>query len=112
MNDLEKKYYRIAEVVELVGEPSSTLRYWEQQFPDVGKPRRNEGRTRFYRPADIEGLLMIKYLLKDRGFKIEAARAELSRNREGVTRRYAAVARLRLIRSRLVLLQQALDTRK
>lgn len=110
--ELDKKYYRIAEVVELVGEPASTLRYWEQQFPEVVKPRRNEGRTRFYRPVDVEGLRMISYLLKERGLKIEAARAELSRNREGITRRYAAIDRLRSIRERLVLMQQALDSRK
>ncbi len=110
--ELDKKYYRIAEVVELVGEPSSTLRYWEQQFPDVVKPRRNEGRTRFYRPSDIVGLRMIRYLLKDRGLKIEAARAELARNREGVTRRFEAVDRLRAIRARLVQLQLALASRK
>ncbi|MDE7119047.1 MAG: MerR family transcriptional regulator, partial [Muribaculaceae bacterium] len=35
MDSLDKKYYRIAEVAELVGVPQSTLRFWEKEFPQV-----------------------------------------------------------------------------
>ncbi|MDE6453261.1 MAG: MerR family transcriptional regulator [Muribaculaceae bacterium] len=112
MESLDKKYYRIAEVAALVGVSLSTLRYWETQFPDVIKPRRNAGATRFYRPSDIEGVRMVHYLLKERGLKMEAAKAELARNREGTSQRYQAVARLRAIRERLLLLREALDTRR
>lgn len=111
METLDKKYYKIAEVAELVGVAPSTLRFWETQFKDVLKPRRNTGGTRFYRPDDIEAVRMIHYLLKERGLKLDAARAELSRNREGVSRRYEAIARLQRVRERLVQLQQALDSR-
>lgn len=111
METLNKKYYRIAEVAELIGVPASTLRFWETQFPSVLKPRRNAGGTRFYRPSDVEALRMIHYLLKERGLKVEAARAELARNPEGTTRRYEVVARLRSIRSRLLLLHAALAAR-
>ncbi|MBJ2185043.1 MAG: MerR family transcriptional regulator [Muribaculaceae bacterium] len=112
METLDKKYYRIAEVAELVGVPASTLRFWEAQFSDIIKPRRNAGRTRFYRPADIEALRMVHYLLKERGLKLDAARAELARNREGVSRRFEVVERLRSVRSRLLLLQEALESRR
>ena len=111
MNDLDKKYYKIAEVVELVGEPASTLRFWEKEFPAIVKPRRNTGGTRFYRPADIEALRMIRYLLRDRGLRLEAARAELERNRDGISRRYEVVARLGGVRDRLLKLQEALESR-
>ena len=55
---------------------------------------------------------MVHYLVKERGLKIDAAIAELLRNREGVSRRFDAIDRLRRIRERLVLLQQALDSRR
>lgn len=111
MENLDKKYYRIAEVAAIVGVPQSTLRFWESRFRGVIKPRRNAGGTRFYTPADVEAVRMVHYLVKERGLKIDAAIAELLRNREGVSRRFDAIDRLRRIRERLVLLQQALDSR-
>lgn len=112
MDSLDKKYYSIAEVSDLTGLPHSTLRFWESEFPDVVKPRRNAGRTRFYTPRDIEGIRMLQYLLKERGLKLDAARAELARNRSGVSRRFEAVERLRAIRSTLVELRDALAGRQ
>ncbi|MDE6486090.1 MAG: MerR family transcriptional regulator [Muribaculaceae bacterium] len=112
MEALDKKYYRIAEVADLIGVPASTLRFWETQFPAVLKPRRNAGGTRFYRPSDVEALRMIHYLLKERGLKVEAARAELARNPQGTVRRYEVVASLRSIRDRLAALHAALSSRR
>lgn len=109
MEDLTKKYYRIGEVAELLGLPVSTVRYWESEFPRV-KPRRNDRGTRYYTPADVERLRVIRYLVKDRGMKIEAARASLRSNREGIERRSEVVERLRTLRSRVEALLQALDT--
>ena len=103
MENLDKKYYRIAEVAAIVGVPQSTLRFWESRFRGVIKPRRNAGGTRFYTPADVEAVRMVHYLVKERGLKIDAAIAELLRNREGVSRRFDAIDRLRRIRERLVL---------
>ena len=56
MENLDKKYYRIAEVAAIVGVPQSTLRFWESRFRGVIKPRRNAGGTRFYTPADVEAV--------------------------------------------------------
>ena len=95
MENLDKKYYRIAEVAAIVGVPQSTLRFWESRSRGVIKPRRNAGGTRFYTPADVEAVRMVHYLVKERGLKIDAAIAELLRNREGVSRRFDAIDRLR-----------------
>lgn len=112
MDTLDKKYYKIAEVAALTGVPATTLRFWESRFADYIKPRRNAGGTRFYRPADIEAVRMVHYLIKERGLHLDAALAELKRNREGVSRRTDVIARLRAIRARLAELQQALESRK
>ena len=111
MDNIEKKYYKIREVADILGLPPSTLRFWESKFTLV-KPRRNSGGTRFYTTADIEILRLIFYLVKDKGLKLEAAEAEIRRNRTGVTRRYRAIERLRDVRTKLTDLLKALEDKK
>lgn len=105
MDNLEKKFYRIREVSEMLDIPASTLRFWEGKFSFI-KPRRNDKQTRFYTPSDLEKLRMVKYLVKDRGLKIEAAEAMIKNNPDGVSRKALAVVRLRAVRDRL---QEMLD---
>ncbi len=110
MDSLDKKYYKIREVSEMLELPAPTLRFWEREFPDL-KPRRNEGGTRFYTPGDIETLRIIRFLVKDKGLKIAAAREMLRTNREGLSRRSDAIERLRGIRETLKGLLGALTSR-
>ncbi len=100
IDDLDKKYYKISEVADIINVPASTLRFWEKKFKLI-KPKRNAGGTRFYTPNDIEKIRMIYFLVKEKGLKLEAAEEQLRNNSTGVTRRYEAVARLRKVRSRL-----------
>ncbi len=110
MDTLDKKYYKIAEVAEMIGVPASTLRFWEKEFPQV-KPVRNAGGSRFYTPANVETLRMIYFLVREKGLRIEAARQALAANRSGVLRHADAVRRLREVRSRLTGLLDALTRR-
>ena len=71
-------------------------------------PKRNAKGTRFYTPADLERLRMIRYLLKDKGLHIDAAREALRTNRQGLERQARAVERLRSVRSTLVEMLDAL----
>ncbi len=97
---LDKKYYRISEVAELLNIPQSTLRFWEKEFTML-KPYRDSKGNRYYSPRDIEILKMIHYLVKERGLKIEAALAELRSNRQGVEKRFEVIERLKSIRDQL-----------
>lgn len=106
--NIEKKYYKIREVSEMLGIPQPTLRFWEQQFTVI-KPRRNDKGTRFYTSDDIESIKMVRYLVKERGFKIEKAQEIIAHNRSGVSRHYQAIERLKTIRSDLLKLLQAID---
>lgn len=106
MEQLDKQYYKIREVAEILQIPASTLRFWESRFTIIS-PRRNRGGTRFYTPADIEKIRMIHYLVKEKGLKLEAAEAQLRANRDGVSRQRDVVNRLKDIRGRL---SQLLDT--
>lgn len=110
-DSLDKKYYKIREVSELLELPAPTLRFWEREFPEL-KPRRNEGGTRFYTPADIETLRIIRFLVHDKGLKIAAAREQLRVNRDGLSRRSDAITRLRAIRASLKGMLDALSSRQ
>lgn len=47
MEEFDKKYYKIKDVSELLGVSASTLRYWEQEFPEC-RPRRSATNIRYY----------------------------------------------------------------
>ena len=111
MDALDKDYYKIKDVAELIGVPQSTLRYWEKEFPECS-PRRSASNIRYYTPADIETLRIIHFLLKVRGLKLDAAREQLRVNRHNVSRRMEVIDRLRQVREELVNLRKALNIRK
>lgn len=105
--ELSKKYYRIREVSDILSVPLSTLRYWETMFPQL-KPRRNDKGTRYYSPQDMDTLRRIKYLLHDRGLKIEAAVHQMKVATDSVATRQRAIDRMLEIRAALVAMRDSL----
>lgn len=110
MDGSEKKYYKISEVSVLLDVPASTLRFWESEFGNL-RPKRNARGTRFYSQADMERLQIIKYLVKDRGLHIEAAKKEMRNNPKGMENTARAVARLKEIRATLCGMLEAFERR-
>ena len=108
MQNLDKKFYKIGDVSEILGIPESTLRYWETQFTII-KPRRNKKNIRYYTPHDIEIISKVYYLVKEKGLKLDAAQAQIRHNRDGVDKRYDAIEQLKAIREHLVAFQKSLD---
>lgn len=100
MDEFDKTYYKISEVAEILGIPASTLRFWETKFTLI-TPRRNQGGTRFYTPKDIEVIRNIYFLVKEKGYKLEAAEAQLLNNKSGVSRQRDVVERLTNVRQKL-----------
>lgn len=111
MDSLDKKYYKISEVAEILNVAPSTLRFWESQFTII-KPKRNDRGTRFYTPKDIDTIRMIYFLVKEKGLKLEAAQEQIKHNHTGVSRRYEAIARLRDVRDTLQKMLDALNRRR
>lgn len=109
--DLDKEFYKIKDVAELLNVAPSTLRYWETEFPQC-RPKRSAHNLRYYTPKDIETLRIIKYLVKDKGLKISAAKEQLRVNRDNSDRRVEIIKRLEHIRGELVSMKRALDIRK
>src|SRR5215510_3822744 len=72
----DKLYFKIGEVSELLGVEPYVLRYWETEFPALS-PKKSGTGHRLYRRKDVELLLRIKHLLKEKRYTIEGARQSL-----------------------------------
>ena len=72
----DKLYFKIGEVSELLGVEPYVLRYWETEFA-VLSPKKSGTGHRLYRRKDVELLLRIKHLLRDKRYTIEGARQTL-----------------------------------
>lgn len=79
---MKKLYYSISEISELAGIEPHTLRYWEQNFPDL-KPKKNRGGNRVYKEADLSTILKIKDLVQDKKYSTEGARKKLQEDKAG-----------------------------
>jgi len=70
---LKKLYYSISEVSKLTGLEQYILRYWESEFEQL-KPSKNRAGNRIYTNKDIQLILKIKELLRDKKYTIEGAK--------------------------------------
>ncbi|HOO56487.1 MAG TPA: MerR family transcriptional regulator [bacterium] len=70
-------FYTIGETVEILDVPAHTLRYWEKEFKDFVKPRRNGQKNRIYSTEDINVLKLVKRLLEVELYTVAGARRQL-----------------------------------
>jgi DNA-binding transcriptional MerR regulator len=73
---LEKFFFRIGDVSELVGVEPHVLRYWETEFRSI-RPRKSRKGQRVYSRRDVELLTKIRHLLYIEGYTIDGARRRL-----------------------------------
>jgi DNA-binding transcriptional MerR regulator len=75
MKDLsiKKLYYSISEVSKITAIEQYVLRYWETEFEEL-KPQKNRAGNRIYTNKDIQLILHIKNLLRERKYTIEGAK--------------------------------------
>lgn len=79
MKDLsiKKLYYSISEVSKITEVEQYVLRYWETEFEQL-KPQKNRAGNRIYTNKDIQLILQIKNLLRERKYTIEGAKKILN----------------------------------
>jgi len=70
---IKKLYYSISEVSRITGIEQYVLRYWESEF-DCLKPQKNRAGNRIYTNKDIQLILKITELLREKKYTIEGAR--------------------------------------
>ncbi len=101
MFHVEKTYYNINEVAQMLGVTATTLRYWEKEFDEI-KPYRNKKRDRYFTTQDIEILQTIQYLTKVKGYTIAGAKEALKNNNASENSYADAVASLTQIKNFLL----------
>lgn len=105
---IEKSYYSIGEVAELLGVSQSLIRFWETEFEQL-QPKKNRKGNRMYTPANIEQLRTIYHLVKERGYTLKGAREMLKSKAPVVDKQLAVRESLLRIRSFLTELKDDLD---
>ena len=105
---MEKIYYSITEVAELVNEEPSTLRFWEKKFEQL-QPKVASRGVRKYIKKDIELIEAIQFLLRKQGLKIEAAQNKLNANRDDVQKKQKAIETLTRVRKELVAIRREIN---
>lgn len=105
--NLTKLYYSIGEVADMFGLNNSLLRYWEGEFSEL-KPRKNRKGDRQFTIADIETVVDIYNLVKERGFTIDGARKELKELKSRKKKIAPIVKKLQKLRKSLKTMQDKL----
>lgn len=97
---MERLFYSIREVSEMLNITASNLRFWEKEFKQLS-PRRNDKGTRFYTEADITVIKQIMYLVNDQNLTLEGARQKLTQKKDTVTKQQELKERLKRVREEL-----------
>mgnify|MGYP003293534620 CR=1 FL=1 len=105
---MEKLFYSISEVAEMLGENISLVRFWTNTFEKYIKPHRTAKGNRQYTLDEIEVLKKIHFLVKDRGLTLDGVAKQLSVKDSGVSKTVKAIDSLKEIRSQLVQIKASL----
>lgn len=98
---VEKLYYTIGEVAEILDENTSLVRFWAHKFPEYIRPARNKKGNRLFTADDVSNFKVIHYLVKERGMTLEGAASRMKDNKSGVDRRVDVITSLNSIKARL-----------
>ena len=81
---MDKLYYTIGEVAEMLGESTSLVRFWSNSFPKYIRPKRNAKGNRLFTASDLDVFRQIHFLVKKSGMTLEGAARKLASDREQV----------------------------
>ena len=105
--EIEKLYFSIGEVSELLQINASQIRYWEGEF-SILKPRKDRKGNRLFVKEDIETIKLIQYLVKDKGYTLEGAKAKLKGGLDDVQQKFKVIESLQKVKGFLEQLKDEL----
>ena len=105
---MDKLYYTIGEVSEILGESSSLVRFWTNSFSRYLKPKRNAKGNRLYTQEEIEVLKQIHLLVKVQGMTLDGAAKKMSSDKKAVDGKVKGLESLKSIREQLVEVRKSL----
>ena len=98
---MEKYWYTIGEVAEILEESTSLVRFWANEFPKFIKPQRNAKGNRLFTKEDVETFKHIHLLVKVEGLTLEGAAKRLKGEKKDVINKAKVLESLRNIRQQL-----------
>ncbi len=105
---MEKLFYSIGEVADVLGESVSLVRFWSETFGKFLAGKRNTRGQRIYTEQDLETFKQIHFLVKDCGLTLEGAAKKLFGDKDQVSKVTKAVEKLRGMRDQLVEIRKSL----
>lgn len=105
---MEKYLYTIGEVVTILGESTSLVRFWANEFPKFIRPQRNAKGNRLFTKEDVETFKHIHLLVKVEGLTLEGAAKRLKGDRKDVINKARVLESLRSIRQQLAEIKEDL----
>ncbi len=106
---IEKLYYTIGEVAELLDESTSLVRFWAQKFPEFIKPARNKKGNRLFTADDVGNFKVIYHLVKERGMPLDGALKRMKDNKDGIDKSVEVISTLTKIKEKLLEISKSLD---
>ena len=93
--------YSIGDVEALTGVKAHILRYWETIVPGIA-PQKDFGGRRFYSQSELEKIYRLKYLIYEKKFTIEGAKAQMIKDSEQIEENSLAIIEIRKMRKELL----------
>jgi len=103
----QKLYYSIGEIAEMLNVNKSLIRFWEKNFQIIN-PKKNSSGNRIFTKKDVQNILLIHHLLKEKKYTIKGAQKKIRENKHGVEKNYEIIQNLKGIRSQLVEIREVL----
>lgn len=104
---MEKLYYSIGEAAEMIGESTSLVRYWSNEFDKHFKLSRSSRGDRKYTKEDVETLKQIHYLVNVKGMTLDGVDKALKADKGSVDRNVKVLESLKSIRAQLEEIKKA-----
>ncbi|MDZ7604045.1 MAG: MerR family transcriptional regulator [Cyclobacteriaceae bacterium] len=98
---IEKKYFSIGEVAEMLNVATSLIRFWETEF-DIIKPKKNRKGNRQFTKEDIDNVKLIFHLVKEKGYTLQGAKDLLRTGNNTVKEKVDVIDSLKRIKKFLL----------
>ncbi len=105
--EIEKLFYSIGEVSNILKVNVSLIRFWEKEFDNL-KPRKNKKGNRLFTKKDLDSLKLIFFLVKEKGFTIKGAKKVLKNNKTHLEENIVLKDKLTEIKDFLISLRSSL----
>lgn len=105
---MDKYFYTIGEVAEILGENPSLVRFWSNEFPKFIRPQRNAKGNRLFTKDDLQTFKHIHLLVKVEGLTLEGAAKRLKGEKKDVINKSRVLESLKGIRQQLSEIRETL----